>query len=359
MPASGRHLPSLTALRLFAALAVLMYHLHLYFPPIAGGLAFFGYGFTGVSFFFILSGFVLTWAHREGTSSRRFYWHRVARIWPLHLLTSALAVFAPPLMPAAESNWVSAPFVATLTQAWIPASPFLGSYNGVSWSLSCEAFFYLAFPFLLHRMVLASRVRRVIFVVVPLLMLVLALGLAAISSVSAADFLLGTMPLYRLGEFVLGISLARLMQQGWIPGFSIRQAAYLLLALYFCLVGASLVAHRAVPVTFANLLLVPAFLAIIAACSHADLSGRTRLLGSPALVRLGQWSFALYLVHELVLRVAKPYATSPGKAILLAAAVVLASVILSGLLHEFVEKPSEGWLRRRGTVQTGRQVQHP
>lgn len=335
-----------------------MYHLHLYFTPLAGGLALFGYGFTGVSFFFILSGFVLTWSYREGSSPRTFYWHRIARIWPLHLLTSALAVFAPPLTPATAFNWTSVPFVASLTQAWIPASPFLGSYNGVSWSLSCEAFFYLVFPVLLPKMALSTRVSRVM-IAVPLLMLLMSLGLTVVSSVAAADYLLGSMPLYRLGEFVLGIGLAKVMSHGWVPRFSPGQAAFLLFALYLGLFGLSHLLDRPVPVTLANLILVPAFLAIIAACSQADLSGTTRLLGSPALIRLGQWSFALYLVHELVLRFAKPYANAPGLTILLAGAVVLASVILSGLLHEFVEKPAERWLRQSGKERTGPQVQHP
>ena len=45
----------------------------------------FSYGYTGVSFFFLLSGFVLTWSC-AGQPAQRFWWNRFARIWPLMAL---------------------------------------------------------------------------------------------------------------------------------------------------------------------------------------------------------------------------------------------------------------------------------
>ena len=99
MPAERRNLPSLTALRAVAALLVFGFHA-------VGLLAMFGRGHlgraagklfasgpTGVSFFFLLSGFVLTWSHRgdAGTSRRplpgaatTFWRQRAARILPAY-----------------------------------------------------------------------------------------------------------------------------------------------------------------------------------------------------------------------------------------------------------------------------------
>ncbi|MFC9773194.1 MULTISPECIES: acyltransferase family protein [unclassified Pseudarthrobacter] len=358
MPATGRRLASLTGLRFFAALAVVMYHLHLYVPPLADSLSVFGYGFTGVSFFFVLSGFVLAWSQRQHGSARSFYWHRIARIWPLHLLTTGLAVFTAPLPASPEFTWWAAPFVVSLTQSWIPASPFLGAFNGVSWSLSCEIFFYLAFPLLCQRLITPSLAARAM-IVVPAAMLALPIGLAPLSSMAAADFLLGTMPLYRLGEFVLGMSVANLLKEGWRPRFSVLQAASLVGALNLALIIATAIWRVPIPVTFANLIMLPAFLALIAACTRADLSGRSSVLSSSVLIKLGEWSYALYLVHELLIRTASPYATSTDQAAWLAAVVVLVSISLSGLLHEFVEKPAERWLRGLTSAQPRRQVQHP
>ncbi|WP_368784602.1 acyltransferase family protein [Arthrobacter sp. 4R501] len=102
MPAPRTQLNSLTGLRFFAAMAVVLYHVHLYFPAVSDSLAIFGYGYTGVSFFFILSGFVLAWSHRPNFRPGRFYWNRVARIWPLHLLTMLVAIWIPALSVASN-----------------------------------------------------------------------------------------------------------------------------------------------------------------------------------------------------------------------------------------------------------------
>lgn len=362
MAAGSNQLASLTGLRFFAAMAVVMYHLRLYFNPLGESLTVFEYGFTGVSFFFILSGFVLTWSHADEVRPRAFYWNRISRIWPLHVLTMLLAIWAPPLPTSGGSSWVATPFVLSLTQAWIPASPFLNAFNGVSWSLSCEAFFYLAFPFLCRKLATTQASVRAIFTI-PVALLVAMVGLAAMSSVSTADYLLGTMPLYRLGEFVLGISLAKLMKGGWRPPFNAVQATLILGILSAGLFVASLLANGLVgpiPVTVANLVMIPGFLIVISACADGDLSGKKGLLRSSGLIRLGQWSYALYLIHELVIKVVREFAAgvSVGESIVIAALVVLTSVALSGLLHEVVEKPAERWLRRRFSAKKPHQVQH-
>lgn len=339
-----------------------MYHLRLYFSPVADGLTLFGYGFTGVSFFFILSGFVLTWSQDEDVKHSAFYWNRVARIWPLHILTTAVAILVPPLPTSSGSGWLAAPFVLTLTQAWIPASPFLNAFNGVSWSLSCEAFFYLAFP-LLHVKLASIRAAARVVVLIPAAMLVLGVGLAFASSMAAADYLLGTMPLYRLGEFVLGICLAKLMKRGWRPRFNTLHAILLVAILTAGLfIGSSILngMNGPLPVIVADLVMMPGFLALIAACAGSNMSGKTGLLGSPILLRLGQWSYALYLVHELIIRVTRPYLEnlSIGEASALAALAVIISVALSGFLHEFVEEPAERWLRQRYQQWNQQRVQH-
>ncbi|MHC6592114.1 acyltransferase family protein [Arthrobacter sp. C152] len=338
---------SLTGLRFFAALAVLLYHLRIYFTPIGDSLAVFGYGFTAVSFFFILSGFVLSWSQKKEVLTRRFYLHRIARIWPLHLLTMVLAIWAPALPTSVRASWTSAPFVATLTQAWIPASPFLNSFNGVSWSLSCEAFFYLMFPLLFRKLGHLPGHYR-LFICVPVGSVILLMVLAAITSMPTADYLLGTMPLFRLGEFILGMCLASLMKAGWRPKFSGTAALGLLAMLTVGLLAASLVlSGMSVPVTLANVVMAPGFLAVIAAFANEDIAGKASTFASPLVVKLGQWSFALYLIHELVLRVFRPWteARSGLEVLGLSGLVVVVAVATAGVLHELVEKPFERRLR--------------
>src|SRR3954470_504363 len=130
-------LPSLTSLRFFAALLVVLSHL-------PGST--FSEGYTGVTFFFILSGFILSHSYedrlRTGATSRREFWiARIARVYPLHLLTLLAAV------PLAVSESSGAMGFAgrllaqlTLTQAAVPVGSIYFSFNHPAWSLSVEAF---------------------------------------------------------------------------------------------------------------------------------------------------------------------------------------------------------------------------
>src|SRR5690606_25416330 len=87
-------LRALTSLRFLAALWVVMFsawpHLDVDFTPVAVTK-----GYLGVEVFFVLSGFILSHVYleaagrREGFSYRGFLWARIARVFPLHLVTLA------------------------------------------------------------------------------------------------------------------------------------------------------------------------------------------------------------------------------------------------------------------------------
>ena len=94
-PAATARLPRLTSLRAFPALLVFGFHLHR-----AGELpgpwgSVFQAGYTGVAFFFALSGFVLAWSFRTGQPVAAFYLRRCARISPSHLVTLVAALLLP------------------------------------------------------------------------------------------------------------------------------------------------------------------------------------------------------------------------------------------------------------------------
>src|SRR6185437_10791959 len=85
-------LDTLTGMRFLAALPIVFLHVGSSFFGLTPLRAAFGYGYVGVSFFFVLSGFVLTWS-TDRIPARRFWWLRFARIWPAQALVAAL-VFA-------------------------------------------------------------------------------------------------------------------------------------------------------------------------------------------------------------------------------------------------------------------------
>ena len=158
-----RHVSALTSLRFFAALGVVLFH---YYPRSedASGPVFnlMNHAYVGVSFFFVLSGFVL--AYTTGTKDRytrteylTFYARRIARVYPAFLLATLLhwplfAWFQLATLPSPDDflriGGVSL-LTFSLTQSYFPWS--LGELNAPSWSVSVEMFLYAMFPWLLVR----------------------------------------------------------------------------------------------------------------------------------------------------------------------------------------------------------------
>lgn len=311
-------------------------------------IPFAGLGNTGVTFFFVLSGFVLAWTARGDDRPSHFYWRRFARVWPLHLTTTLIAL----LLMVLWSDKVSWPLLVLtllMLQAWLPPNDWHYGFNQVSWSLSAEAFFYAVFP-LFARSLLTSPTRaRVALAVVPALMVAVA---AAVLSVlpSKAGFLLFVNPAYRFGEFVIGVALASLIRSGWRPPLSLRGATACV-ALTYC--AGMVFAHVAygnplrMPIVVGDLLMLPGLALLISAAAVHELDGAPTWLAAKPLVRLGEWSFALYLIHDLLLRAAAHVEWTWLPTPVLISFSVAAAIILSAVLHVGIERPAERWLRGR------------
>ncbi|MEU1166159.1 acyltransferase, partial [Streptomyces sp. NPDC005921] len=144
-------LPSLTGLRWMAAVLVFGLHVHnfRYFGGTGGRFVSWGFeaGASGVSFFFVLSGFVLMWSARPGDRASRFWWRRVARVYPVHLVTMAVALVMAFTLPRQPRPTLPQGLADVfLVHSWW--RPWWQTLDPVSWSLACEAFFYAAFPLL-------------------------------------------------------------------------------------------------------------------------------------------------------------------------------------------------------------------
>ncbi|TSE14732.1 acyltransferase [Arthrobacter sp. KBS0703] len=337
-------LDSLTGLRFLAAILVVSYHASVTLVPEMFPLV--SVGQTGVTFFFVLSGFVLAWSMKPNTPKAQFYWRRFARVWPLHALTLVAAVV---LNQATQGEQSVPRFIAALLllQSWHADPTWVYAYNGVSWSLSCEAFFYAVFPFLA---VWLSRFRAKRLLPICVLVFVAAALLSALLPlVPAFDWgaLLYTFPAYRVSEFVVGVCLAMAFRKGWKPRFGVwvGAAAAVGPVLLLEVVAANVPWHIAP--ALASTLCMPGFALLIAAFAHRDCTGgRRTFASSPAMVRLGEWSFALYLVHELVLRTALELGpVTLGERAAFAAAGVAVSIMLSALLFTLFERPIEARLR--------------
>ena len=147
---STNKLHALTGLRSIAALAVFAQHFMAIMDcKVIGGPI----GGIAVSFFFVLSGFILVYVYKDRlnkTTTPKFYFTRFARIWPLHAVCLLLiAWLIPKFLPPTELPWLRFISHWSLLQAWYPTENWIGCYNGVAWSICAEAFFYLMFPVLL------------------------------------------------------------------------------------------------------------------------------------------------------------------------------------------------------------------
>ncbi|MFE7168345.1 acyltransferase family protein [Streptomyces sp. NPDC057616] len=344
-PAPPPALPSLTGLRWVAALLVFGLHVNnfRYFDGTAGRVVTwaFGAGATGVSFFFVLSGFVLTWSARPGDRARAFWRRRIARILPVHLVTAAIAlVMALTLehqsMPSLRQGLAN----VLLVHSWW--RPWWQTLDPVSWSLACEAFFYALFP------LLALGLRRVGARGATAVAGLSVLAVLAVAWVNAQHWLsqpIDSLPLARLPEFVLGVAVARLVLLDRWRGPGLEASLALAVIGYF-LVPQVTSDYRATTCT------VVGFALLIPAAAVADLRGLPSLWRGRRLVRLGELSFAFYMVHLLVLRAGtnvigvKPrFGLTHGLAVTAVAFAV--SLGLSWLLYETVEGPARRLLLRR------------
>ena len=147
MQRETKRLDPLTSLRFFAAAMIVVLHIQ------AVGL--FGVKTTGiswgqgVSFFFVLSGFILTHVYPEARGEGRgpaLLAGRVSRVSgrPISRVSCSASCCLP-------IGWKTDTAAAHLfmVQAWVPLSKYFFSYNAVSWSVSVEFLFYLLFPLLI------------------------------------------------------------------------------------------------------------------------------------------------------------------------------------------------------------------
>ena len=300
---SPARVPSLTSLRFFAAFLVFAFHATAADPVLANGQAahalkwIFGGGASGVSFFFVLSGFVLTWTSSAHDTPSRFWRRRAAKVFPNHLVTWAVVLIG----GAALHKQVTALAAAAsglLVQAWVPNRSVYFAVNTPSWSLSCEMFFYLLFPFLIGPM-RRMTVRNLRFVAVSLGLAPAVLALASpLLPPALAYWMLFVFPPVRLIEFAFGVSLALLVLADAVPRIPLISAVITASA------AVVLAGHVPWQWGFSAVVIVPVG-ALLCSATMADRSGRrVPLLHSTWLLRLGEASFAFYLVHEIVLRFA-------------------------------------------------------
>lgn len=376
--ADRNSLDALTGLRFVAAVAVVFEHAQLaYAIPDSG----WPLGSLAVGFFFVLSGFILAYAYDGRLSNwsdcHKFWVTRFARVWPISALTMVLAIFlirAPNLITHSPEGWLRFWTSLTCTQAWIPTTTVGYGLNPVSWSISCEAFFYLLFPLLYMggwRRFLPRFVLLLVAYVAVLAWVFRAESQALLPTWVEFEMVLHCNPAMRLTEFALGIL------AGYVylwrrrvtpsPGRSSHETARSLftwtvleLAVVILL---PLLWHwslarilSGVPEQIRDLQsfkawdqftsFSPVFVAIIYLFAWSR-GLMARWLSSRPMVYLGEISFSLYMIHYIILMYLNNefLNTSLLDSPWLAVSVILAlSITASIYLYHVVELPAKQWV---------------
>ena len=330
----------LTFIRFIAAMVIVFHHFAVereqpIFPFNKSVVLFevFKGGFIGVSFFYVLSGFIMVYAYgsRPGKLNKKEFWiMRFARIYPMHLLTFLVLFF----LPAYVSTWLNAPsvtFQLTLTQAWSYA--YRHSYNWPAWSLSVEMFFYMIFPFLLGYFKKMSLKNMLIFI-----------GIFWVVSMLRQVFfpiIKFPLPLLHVNSFLVG------MGSGFI--YNLRRpfiSAQLLKILIPSLIVIICVMATQYEIAVLNTgLLSPLFAAFILffAWSKGFFS---RLFSNPFFVLMGDISYSIYIIHWSfwVIYVRKVHLFT--NSMIQFYAYVGALLLLAYISYEFIENPIRLWVKK-------------
>jgi peptidoglycan/LPS O-acetylase OafA/YrhL len=366
MPASTTALPklkALTALRFFAALHVVVFHMRITGMLPAGPWwyeNFAAVGYIGVNLFFVLSGFILVYTYAGASVTPLRFWRaRFARIYPAYALSLLLSApfffFAvhhldiPFLVWSKQHLAAACLLTLTLLQSWFPQAAL--TWNAVCWSLSVEAFFYLMFPILLiwTRGFAARKLFWCIgcwsLVSLSFSVLYIVLHPDGVDKINSGETtllwknILSFNPLVRLPEFLVGVFAGRL----FLAAKNTRKLATPLVLVGVAIVlTLVLVADRIPRPMISAGILSPAFAAII-----YGLALRPRwaaFLETGVLVLLGDASYSLYLLHSTAISTA--YDHTPSLQWALRAAVAFLAAVAASLLSYFlVEEPCRKLLR--------------
>lgn len=363
---STARLPSLTGLRFVAAFTVFLYHASRRSPNLAllqdkGVAAEFNRwmqpaGALGVSFFFVLSGFILTWSARQNDSAPAFWRRRLVKIYPNYVVTYVLAMVA--FAWALTPTWLAVVNFFML-QPWVLGFNNHFSVDPPSWTLGIEALFYALFPLLilLIRRIAPHRLKYWIAGVVAVIIATPAIAYLTLPSKPVLNvgpvselqyYFVYVFPPGRVLDFALGILVAYAVLSGRWRNIGMVWSSLLLIASYVAAVYLPfLYGQRAICV-------IPIAL-LVAAAALADAEGRFTVFRNSVMVWLGNISFAFYLLHFIVLwkvraLLGTPLYSTPMTIAILAGELVL-SILLSWALYALVERPMvRRWSSRRGAT---------
>ncbi len=342
-------LEQLTFTRFLAAIIIVVFHFGLTIPPFNHPSVSFLFSNVGVSYFFVLSGFVMIIAYSKlGRTIKpiTYYKNRFARVYPVYLIALLLSIFMmwlcniPIPKDALAFNFV-------MLQSWIPPYPML--INRTGWTLSVEVLFYLSFPFLFNSIYSRYKVSIIAVWIVTfwLLSQMLSSYLQSIQwnlkHLPINHNLLYYFPLMHLNQFLIGNLFGLLLLQTK-DRFS-RNLDWLVIILLA--ITAALLKYQIPNANYHNGFLALLFGGIILVIGLNN-GMITSICNHKVFVFLGEVSFGIYIlqipIHEALYKITKPfYYTQPNNFFYLYLVVL---ILFASLSFQFIETPLRKFIRK-------------
>lgn len=296
---------------------------------------------VGVSYFFILSGFIMIVAYhrKEKIGYQDYYRNRVARIYPLYVVGLLLYL----LTRYSDFGFYNVFLYLSGIQSWIPGKALILNFPG--WSISVEFLFYLLFPLLYNYFYVKGN--KSIWVIVILIWI----GTQVFSNlyISSSSYkgphtesheFIHYFPLWHINEFLIG-NLA-----GLFFVKNRKEKNYdLTIVLLFIGIMLSLIF---IPLNFHNglmaVLFVPAIYMI--SCNNGVV---TKVFSIKPLEFLGEISYAIYIIHIPLLYILRSvlwddFKISQSNTVFWIYMLVL--MVVSAVFYEFIERPMRNYLKK-------------
>ncbi len=372
------YLPNLTSLRGIAAILVAVLHFHFFLSSVLvnRGPSIIDKFYLMVDLFFILSGFIMCYVYEhffetgiDKTKYRKFLIARIARIYPLHLLTLAAEIVLFLVICLNGKFELLPPFQQHIYR--LDAIPvqllFLqtvgiynfDTWNAPAWSLSAEWWAYVLFPFLFFAF------RKLGYEKWIFGMLMAVLGWLSIEFLLSANEPFMDFPLnpdkrtldvnWHFGTlrgivgFVAGMVTWQLYKNNKLRGILDNFASFLAIV-GLCFVSMYFMWYDTVTVVLFTLLIL---------CSAYGGKFVDGFYSWKLLEKLGQWSFSIYIWHMVIInavriyyfmdntepvkRLVRPWENTPGLPSLLL--FLLITCLVGWASYTFIETPTRRWIR--------------
>lgn len=337
---------SLTSIRLFCTLQVVVHHLNLVHYTSDPLISFIDRyilhtGRGVVSFFFFLSGFVICYSSRHWSGWKSYLIRRSSRVFPNHWiisLTIAGFTFVVPLLQGEDLFHYIRKVILNLAllQSYVPDIGVNFSFNGVAWTLSLELSFYLFF--LLIRRLTTGRI-FFLFLVLYGTKLLLETIWVLFNIKYLAHWLFFICPIFRLPEFLLGVLMCRVYCKDSQVFIWFRVDPIAIIILTILTIGVcryyfpsdAIYLYSTVPSFFGFLLLL--------SCLGKE-NNKSNYLSNKILLFLGDASFSIYLIHQPIFNGARRLSQKFGvtMSVSLMLAVALFSLVVAVGYFFFIER---------------------